>query len=518
MLSPIIRRAERIPGRKNDPRSSDRNRVRFRETERGVTIALVAVAMVSIIAMAALSIDIGTLYQAKAEAQRAADAAALAAARTISISGITGDPNNIAGGWQLTCGTTGNATVTATAVAQAQWNLVGGAQPSTVKVTYGPGAGADDCSALSGATAFSVNPTVTVYVQQATLPTFFGKIFSLITGGTSTNSGVSATATAEVFNPSNSGSYASAGQMVPVQPRCVKPWIVPNKDPLNPALCTGAACLPFVGTIGGPTEGAIGNPGMLVNGVGTGVIGETFNLVPDCGPAGSATCNIPLIPPAPYFVNPPQPNSANVTSSPQPNLQYLPGLAPAASAAVPRCATGGGTYPNSTQYQEAIAGCDQTTAYQCGVTGSLTPNQVDLSENPVGPAGDTAIAVQCLTHQSALGAAPSGQDTLLTTSLPYQIQAGTASPIPGMTSTSVISSSTSIVSLPIYDGTALTITGATANVNIVGFLQVFINYVDPNGNVNVTVLNVAGCGSGVIAGSPSLNGTSPVPVRLITPP
>jgi Flp pilus assembly protein TadG len=504
MLSPIIRRAARISGNSNDPR------FREKEKERGVTIALVAVAMVSIIAMAALSIDIGTLYQAKAEAQRAADAGALAAARVISISGITGDPNNNAGGWQPTCSATGTATVTATAVAQAQWNLVGGSQPSTVKVTYGPGAGATDCSTLSGATAFSVNPTITVYVQQATLPTFFGKIFGLITGGTSKNSGVSATATAEVFNPSNSGSYASGGQMVPVQPRCVKPWIVPNNDPLNPPLTAGkycntagaGACMPFVGTTGGPTEGAIQNPGMLVNGVGAGVIGETFTLAPDCG-AGAA-----CLPPAPPTANPVVPPPP--PPPPYPTLQYLPGLVPVTSAAVPSCAT-------ASPYQEAIAGCDQTTAYQCGVTGSLTPNQVDLTENPIGSAGDTATAVQCLTHESALGAAPSGQDTLLTTSLPYQIQAGTANPIPGMTSGTVISSSNSIVSLPIYDGTALG-GGTQPPVNIVGFLQVFINYVDANGNPNVTVLNVAGCGNGVIAGTPPLNGTSPVPVRLITPP
>src|SRR6202040_1434270 len=138
-----------------------RNNLQRSWRERGFTMALVTVAMVSIIGMAALSIDIGTLYQAKAEAQRAADAAALAAARLISISGITGDPSNTAGGWQNTCGTAGNATVTATAVAQAQWNLVGGAQPSTVKVTYGPGAGATDCSTLSGAaSSFTVNPTV----------------------------------------------------------------------------------------------------------------------------------------------------------------------------------------------------------------------------------------------------------------------------------------------------------------------------------------------------------------------
>ena len=77
MLPPLIRR----PRRNSEPRSK----------ERGVTMALVAITMVAIISMAALSIDIGTLYEAKAEAQRAADAAALTAARVISISGITGD-------------------------------------------------------------------------------------------------------------------------------------------------------------------------------------------------------------------------------------------------------------------------------------------------------------------------------------------------------------------------------------------------------------------------------------------
>ncbi len=491
MLSPIIcraartaaRTAGRTAGRTTDPRSR----------ERGVTIALVAVAMVSIIGMAALSIDIGTLYQAKAEAQRAADAAALAAARVISISGITGDPNNTAGGWQNTCGTTGTATVAAAAVAQAQWNLVGGAQPSTVKVTYGPGVGATDCSTLSGATSFSVNPTVTVYVQQARIPTFFGRVFGLIAGGTSSNSGVSATATAEVFNPSNSGTFASGGAMVPVQPRCVKPWIVPNRDPLHAAGCTAAGCLNFVSTTGGPTAGSIVTTGMLIGGVGAGVIGETFTLVPDCAVGGACVpTNTPPI------ANP---------GAPLPSLQYLPGLAPATSAAVPSCAT-------ANPYQEAVAGCDQTTQYQCGVAGAAIPNQFDPTENPLGPTGDTATAVQCLIRAAAPGPG-NGQDSLFPNSLPYQILAGTATPLPGVASGSAISSSTSIVSLPIYDDTAGT---PLPTVNIVGFLQVFINYVDAAGNPNVTVLNVAGCGNGVIAGTPSLNGTSPVPVRLITPP
>src|SRR5580698_10623075 len=219
MLSPLIRRAGKC---NDDPR----------QKQRGVTLALVAASLVALIAMAALSIDVGTLYQAKAEAQRAADAAALAAARLISISGVTGDPTNASGSWQTICGAAGTATLAAKAVAQSQPNFVGGFAP-TPKVTYGPGAGLDDCSALVGAgTSFSVNPTVTVSVHQAKLPTFFARVFSLVTHGTSSNSGVSATATAEVYNPS--GSLPLASGMVPVKPRCVKPLIIPNIDPRHP--------------------------------------------------------------------------------------------------------------------------------------------------------------------------------------------------------------------------------------------------------------------------------------------
>src|SRR5579863_1526470 len=86
--------------------------------ERGITMILVAVAMVAIIAMAALSIDVGTLYLAREEAQRSADAAALAAARVISISGVTGitDPTKDPTSWGSVCGASGAATLTAQAV------------------------------------------------------------------------------------------------------------------------------------------------------------------------------------------------------------------------------------------------------------------------------------------------------------------------------------------------------------------------------------------------------------------
>src|SRR6266853_2568163 len=143
MRPPIIQRRER-------------NR-RLRAREQGVTLLLVAVAMLGIITMAGMSIDIGTLYQASAEAQRSADAAALAAARVLASSGMTGDPANSAGKWAAIC-----TTATDVAKAVAGQNLVGGTAPSQVDVSFiaGDHAAGSDCSA-DKLVSFGVNPTAT---------------------------------------------------------------------------------------------------------------------------------------------------------------------------------------------------------------------------------------------------------------------------------------------------------------------------------------------------------------------
>jgi hypothetical protein len=501
MLSPLIRR----PGRSATRQSR----------QRGVTLLLVAVAMFSVIAMAALSIDVGTLYQASAEAQRAADAGALAAARLISMSGVTGN-TNFAAYWRQICGSS-SSPASSLATAVAQQNTIAGASNSTVVVTYSTAdataSGSTDCTTLTD--AFGANPLVTVKVTQSGLPTYFSRIWSR-TGGS-----VSATATAEAFNPSNAGSYA-------VQPRCAKPWIVPNYDPIHPAQCnTGGSnpqCNVFVDT---SNNGAIFNQGTVTNG---GVIGEQFWLVPVCSvdPNQKGAC-------FPFRTNPPEPppiaNFAGDSTSPPPpptyaNLEYLPGQAPPTSTAVPTSKGGAcSDVTSSLPYAEAIAGCDQSTQYQCGVSSK---NVVDVSENPGN--GDTGNGVQCLTHQATSESQDtnlqvSGQDTLdpfatspsAAATYPFVIQAGTDNPLTsaGLSSGSTITSSTSIVSLPIYaPGVTINISGTT-NVTIVGFLQVFINFVDRYGNVYVTVMNVTGCASnpGTV-----FTGTSPVPVRLITLP
>jgi hypothetical protein len=143
---------------------------------------------------------------------------------------------------------------------------------------------------------------------------------------------------------------------------------------------------------------------------------------------------------------------------------------------------------------------------------------------------DTTDGVECLIHQTTVDLSQlEGQDALLPTggafgslppNYPFQIEVGTSNPLVGAGAAGVITSSNSIVSLPIYDSTAVTTfgPGTTTPVTIIGFLQVFINVVDASGNMNVTVMNVSGCGNGTTPVSSPLNGTSPVPIRLITPP
>jgi hypothetical protein len=456
-------------------------------------MALVAMAMVAIISMAALSIDIGTLYEAKSEGQRAADAAALTAARVISISGNTGATSAT---WGQICGGGGSA-ATLAAISIAQQNLIGGvAVPSaSVSVKYGVGSSGatnTDCSGLGA--NFAVNPVVTVSLQRTNLPVFFARVFSLF-GSRYSGTTVSATATAEVFNPSGSS------PMIPVQPRCVKPWMVPNKDP-------GNGGNPFVDA----TSGAIKNSGVSPP---SGIINETFNLFVDCGPSRRRRGR--CVP-----AEPPQANGAGGSNS----LDYVPGqvlkpsVAIAANSTISACSEA--TYND---YTEAVAGCDQSTVYACG---SSLSNIVDLTEDPGPLRNDSVNGAECLINATAnnLG---NGQDYLAPQgpapyTYPFQILAGTNSALLAtgtITSGSQISSSPSIVSIPIYDSAATVLTPASAGaipVTVIGFLQVFINSVDSGtGNIKVTVMNIAGCGNSA-SGNPTVTGTSPVPIRLITPP
>jgi len=447
-----------------------------RHRERGVTMVLVALCMMAMIAMAALSIDVVTLYLAREEAQRSADAAALAAARIISLSGITNITTTATSkaDWQLICGLSStNPAAFLTAQAVAVQNAVAGTSP-TVTVQYsvqGGAVGSNDCSTLPA--AFAINPTVIVKVTNSSLPTLFSRIWSRAANS------VNATAVAEVFNPSNVA-FDLGQTAVQIVPRCVKPWIIPNKDP-------GAGGNPFVDEI----DGTIKSPGVRPTTV-TASVGESFTLTADCV-AGGFDCN---------------PANGNMINNPPNAGSYIPSLITVIPIAVPACA-------DDDLFQGAIGGCDQATAYQCGIQNG---GSADLTINPGGSGGDTAAGTQCLINQIANGLGQ-GQDSMDYTAYPYKMMSGTKYQITALASANaqLVTASNSVVSLPIYDNVAAgTLAGPQPTITILGFLQVFIDSVDTTtGNLNLHVLNVAGCGN---AASTTVfaPGTSPVPIRLIT--
>src|SRR3979411_967906 len=177
------------------------------DRESGVTILLVAAALVAIMAMAALSIDVVTLYLANAEAQRSADTAALAAARILSLTGMTGDPSNSAAGpitnpWQQAC-----TLATSVAKAVATQNTMGGIALLTTQVTVTFPNNSDTTHCTGTNAEFGVNPLVTVKVQRTDIPTWFARIW--LRNGADIIAPVGAPATAEAFNSSNSGNVGN---------------------------------------------------------------------------------------------------------------------------------------------------------------------------------------------------------------------------------------------------------------------------------------------------------------------
>ncbi len=378
-----------------------------RNSEQGVVILLVAVVMLFVIgAMAALSIDVVTLYTARSEAQLAADGAALAGARVLANSGMTSDPN-------------------------------------------------------------------AVVVQKNDLPTFFARIWGtkLLT--------VAAVATAEAYNPS--GASALGAKTIPVATTCVKPWLLPNMDPSTPG-----------STIFDPATGAITNTSLLGWTLGS-PGGKPMSLA--CGPptraSGDCSTPPPLPTPAAWSYYP----GDDATTFPHP-IRSLPSCTPAL-----------------TNYQESIAGCIETPIACNG------PANIDISNYPTRNS-ETADAVNCLTH--ATNTLGDGDQVDLTAaaapSPPFQFLTGAGNPVAGAAGKDVLVSS-SLVTVPVFD--VVTFNATTGNVQIIGFVQLFLNpdsiAAPATGNVNATIINMAGCGTGA-TGQPILgNGASPVAVRLISP-
>jgi hypothetical protein len=86
----------------------------------------------------------------------------------------------------------------------------------------------------------------------------------------------------------------------------------------------------------------------------------------------------------------------------------------------------------------------------------------------------------------------------------------------------LVTTSRSIVTIPIIDTPTTGIPATGGAVTIDGYMQAFIDEVHGGanpGDIEITVLNIAGCSGTPNAVNPVVgSGTSPVPVRLITPP
>jgi hypothetical protein len=401
--------------------------------ERGQTIVLVAISLVALLAMAALAIDVVTLYVARGEAQRAADAAALAGAKAFVDSGVTTDPGNFS--LRTLAQTIANAYINGIL----SQNKVAGVQPVLTSVPL-PDFSQDG------------NPKITVILQRTNLPLFFARIW-----GTSLAT-VTATATAEAYNPSNSQTIT--GNLVPIAPKCVKPWLVPNKDPNR----GGAAYITVSSGV-----------------VAAGVVGEgPFTIKNGC-PNGPLTCGPPVVlPPSP----------------PSNGDYYLPAAVTANPANLcPSCA-------GVSNYEQSIECCD-FTPYSCG--GAAANATVDTAMAGNNQRQDTHQGVQCLINGGA-------QDTLNATNFPtgpMEITAGS-----GPHTGQLVTTSRSVVTIPIFDTASLD--PATGQVTVVGFLQAFIGDANGNGDIDITVLNVVGCGNNPGSTPPvSGGGATPIPVRLI---
>jgi len=172
--------------------------------QRGNTLVMVAASMTVILALAALGVDLISFYAARSEAQRSADAAALAGATFWSRSGCTSGGSGCSG---LQTGAMNEA------IDVGNQNLIGGVSPNIqsgdFSWNYSPAS----------------NPRISVTVQRTAargnaLPTFFAKILGF------SSVDVSATATAEAYNPRATG--PTVGNL------CVKPWLIPDPTITNP--------------------------------------------------------------------------------------------------------------------------------------------------------------------------------------------------------------------------------------------------------------------------------------------
>ena len=410
--------------------------------ESGMTLYLVAGGMLVLTGILGVCIDLVAFYTVRSEAQRAADAAALAGARVFVVSGCTGG----ASGTACTSGTIRSA-ASAQAAAIGNANKIAGQSPNI-------GTGDPTFSADSNS---SYNPRITVPVQ-VTAPTYFARIFGI------TNVTVSAQATAEAYNPTGGGTAN-------ICLSCLKPFIgvdcdtgnvVPNSNPNANTNCavTGSTSYSYIFN---PSSHAIVRPGLAPSGI----IGSSITLHGEAGPGDYETIDLG------------QGNGSGITT--------------------------------------AITSCWKGS-WGCGDQVQLVPGK---------KVGLVTPAVQTLIHENNGCSTNDGQDTIAVTpgsTPPLTITGGSNNPygLAGKTT----STSDSIVTVPVYDGTS-TGNGSNTTFTIIGFMQLFLTDACHSGkddNVSAVVMNVlscqttsAACNASGPGGFVTGGGATAIPIRLVQP-
>ena len=411
--------------------------------ERGSTLFFVAAGLVAFIGLMGIAIDLVALYVGKSEAQRSADAAALAGA-TVFVSSSC-----------ITTGTCATAEALATnqAISVGQANKVGGAAPTIAagNVTY-------DLSHAG-------DPLVTVAVN-ATLPTFFMKIFGVNTAN------ISATATAEAFRPTG-----ASGPALCVS--CLKPFLVPNCDPShtgtpNPQ-CTGGG-KNSDGNVGGKfinADGSIANPGTYP----TGVVGQPWQLHTG-GPKDGT-----------------------------PSHWY-------------ELAMGG---QSKSVFENNVQFCNTNVLITCGTTLPV------LDGNAVGPNGHAVCSLINYTSSNAQSCTSTDTVTVNAGSTPpWTITAGSGNPY--FPAGSQITQSASLVTVAVYDGHTLNPgKDSISVVGYLQLFIKGITHNGNSDAIDAVILNVSTCGAGGgscgtnggsgqgTGGTVAGGGGGFVPVRLVHP-
>jgi Flp pilus assembly protein TadG len=454
---------------------SERAGKRRHGSERGVSLVLVALGLILLLATAGIAVDLATLYVARNEAQRAADAAALAGADKFV-------GTDVSSGLMTPLEAEPLAAEHAAEVGND--NLIIGRNPDLSATNFNS-ACPPPTTGSGGCFNFSIpnDPQVTVVVQKS-MPTYFMRFFGI------KSVPVSVTATAEAYIPEGAVGPTSTVQ-------CLKPWLLPNCDPYHqvPSADANANTLCPANSSGtedyayfvNPTTGAIVNPGLTPDGV----VGESLTIKPG------------------------NPSSSSISAP----SQFWPVFLPSnGTFTCPACASADKTSSTSNSaslYRENIE-CCSTTSITCG-TATVDPISGDMT-------GPTGQGVDCLIHEGNSG---TGQDTISlqnSFTTPFIMYAGSNNPYyPAGTQ---ISTSDSLVTLPLYDGQVLCPGNScptSVSVDITGFLQLFISSEgSPQHSVYAYILSIASCvggsdadgGGGTGTPIPAVGG-SPVTVRLI---